>query len=127
MKAAAIALFAAIVLLSIDPAVLMLSVPPRRPRASALARRADPNPELAAFLEGVRERTARGESITIVLPAVLDRDEDANRYRGSYHLAGRDVFLARDGRRTTWIAAWRVPLDAPAVWSAHGGVLVRQR
>ena len=126
MRLIAIALFAAIVLLSLDPSVLILSVPPRRPHAEVLARRADPNRELALFLAEVRARTKRGESITLVLPSVLDREADAYRYRSSYHLAGRDVFLARDGVRTAWIAAWRVPVDArqPA-WRGHGGVLVR--
>ena len=95
--------------------------------AEALARRADPNPELAFFLAEVRKRTARGDSITVVLPAVLDRAADAYRYRSMYHLAGRDVFMAGDGASTKWIAAWRVPLDARAEWSGHGGVLVRQR
>ena len=127
MKSVAIALFAAIVLLSLDPSILTLSMPPRRPHAEALARRADPNPELAAFLAEVRMRTARGDTITVILPAVLDRQADAYRYRSTYHLAGRDVFMARDGVRTTWIAAWRVPLDAPAAWAGHGGMLVRQR
>lgn len=127
MKPIAIALFAAIVLLSLDLAVLTRSLPPRRPNAATLARRADPNPELASFLAEVHERTARGDSITVVLPSVLDSAEDAYRYRSSYHLAGRDVFMARDRAHTTWIAAWRVPLDAPATWSGHGGVLVRWR
>lgn len=127
MKFVAIALFAAIVFLSLDPAIVTRSVPPQRPDAASSARRADPNPELALFLADVRQRTARGDSITLVLPSVLDPVEIAYRYRATYHLAGREVFMARDGVRTTWIAAWRMPLDARATWTGHGGVLVRQR
>ena len=127
MKSLAIALFAAIVLISLDRVVLQLSVPPERPAADALARRADPNPELAVFLAGVRDRTARGESIVVLLPAVLDREKDAYRFRASYHLAGRDVLPTEQASRATWVAAWRVPAAGRVVWADHHGVLVRQR
>ena len=126
-KGVAIALFAAIVALSLDYGMLRVSVPPRRPTAEALSRRADPNPQLAVFLAGVHERTQRGDSIVLLLPEVLYREREAYLYRAKYHLAGRDVFLADDGGRAMWLAAWRAPVSGRVVWADHGGVLVRQR
>jgi hypothetical protein len=129
-KVPALALFAAIVLLSLDPLLLEHSVPPGRPSADALRRRADPNPDLAVFLAGVQARTRRGDSIVVVLPSVLQREEEAYRFRASYHLAGRDVLplVPENVRRATYVAAWRVPVSGGLeVWSGHGGVLVRQR
>ena len=130
----AIALFTAIVVLAADPPMLVLAVDRRAERVEALARRADPDPELAAFLAEVRARTRRGDSIALVLP-----DRDWERYsrgyfRASYLLAGREVLPMIDERgnpsreiaRARYVAAWRAPHGPNGiVWSGHEGVLVR--
>lgn len=126
-KGVAPALFAAIVLFTLDPLILQLSLPPRRPSAEALARRADPNPELAVFLAGVHARTEHGDSVVLLLPAVLNRQKEAYLYRASYHLAGRDVLLPEDLREAKYVAAWRVRVSGDVVWADHGGALVRLR
>jgi hypothetical protein len=129
MRAAARVLFAAIVLLGFDRGLLRVSVPPWRPSAEALARRADPNPGLAAFLAGVHAHTGKGDAIVLVLPQPLWREAEAYLYRGSYHLAGREVLppTPENVRRADYLAAWRVPMRGAAVWQGHGGVLVRRR
>jgi hypothetical protein len=127
MKSLAVALFVAIVALGLDRGVLQHSVPPRRPSAEMLARRADPNPDLALFLAGVQQRTARGDSIAVVLPELLDAQRDAYRFRAAYHLAGRNVVPLEDAASAQWVAAWRVPAEGRVAWADHHGVLVRQR
>lgn len=129
MRAVAVALFAAIVLLSLDWQLLLMALPSRRPTREAMARRADPNPELARFLGGVRSRTMRGDTIVLVIPPLLQQQADAYRFRASYHLAGRNVLPAEPEnlRRANYVAAWRVPVAGEVTWAGDGGVLVRQR
>ena len=129
-----IALFSAIVLLAVDPPLLLLALEDRDARREALARRADPSPELAAFLAGVRARTAKGDTVVLLLP-VRDWERYSRAYfRASYLLAGHTVMPVLDEQnaiipiRARYVAAWRVRYDdaGSVVWRGHGGTLVRR-
>ena len=123
--------------MAVDPPLLILALDRSAERREALSRRADPSPELAAFLGEVRARTRRGDSIALLLP-IRDWPAYSGAYfRASYLLAGREVLPIVDeqGRalrgnvaRATWVAAWRVRYDAgTVVWAGHEGVLVRKQ
>ena len=122
-------LFCAIVVLAVDPPLLLLAFEDRAARAEVLARRADPSPELAAFLADVRAHTKRGHSIALLLP-VRDRHEyERLWFRASYLLAGRSVLpMSRENvQRADYVAAWHVRFDGEVVVHGHGGTLVRRR
>lgn len=135
----ALLLFVAIVVSSFEWAILRHAFEDRGARAAELAIAADPNVELAAFLEGVRARTAPGESIALLLPPrPWDSGYSRAYFRASYLLAGREVLpvispadrvLRENLQSATWVAAWRVRYDGrgSSVWSGSSGTLVRQR
>jgi hypothetical protein len=124
-----VALFCAIVVFAVDPPLVFLALQERAARAAELARRADPSPELAAFLAGVRARTRRGDSIVLLLPARDRAMYERDYFRASYHLAGRSVLpMTRDAmRRADYVAAWRVGVPGESLWQGHGGALMRRR
>lgn len=136
-RALTTALFSAIVLLAVDPVMLLLAFEDRELRHEVLSRRADPDPELAAFLAGVRERTREGDSILLILPVRQWERYSGAYFRAGYLLAGRTVLpiIATDGRvvrenveRADYVAAWRVRFTGGTpVWSGAGGTLVRRR
>ena len=97
-------LFVAIAVLAIDPPLLFLAVQDRDARAEVLARRADPIPDLAAFLAQVRAQTTRGDVIVLVLPV----NDDRLYFRASYLLAGRTVLRPThaNAARADYVAAW---------------------
>ena len=137
-RIASIALFCAIAVLAVDPPLVLLAFEDRAAREATLARRADPSPELAAFLTSVRARTKKGESVVLLLPARDWERYSRGYFRASYLLAGRTVLpvLTKEGTvarenlaRADYIAAWRVRYagDGSLVWQGHGGTLVRRR
>ena len=97
-------LFTAIAVLAIDPPLLFLAFQDRTARAEVLAQRADPIPELAAFLADVRAHTTRGDVIVLVLPV----NDDRLYFRASYLLAGRTVLrpTRENVARADYVAAW---------------------
>jgi hypothetical protein len=107
-------------------------------RHEILRRRADPSPELASFVAGIRAHTKQGDAIALVLP-MRDWERYSRAYfRGSFALAGRTVLpvIARDGSvvrenvdRAQYVAAWHVRYagEGTVVWRGHGGALVRKR
>ena len=134
MRTACIALFAAIVILSVDPPLFVLALQDRAGRRELLTRRADPHPELVRFLEGVRAHTRRGDSIVLLLPVRDAERYSAAYFRASYHLAGRVVLpaIGEDGSihrgniaEAKYVAGWRVGYPGRIVWSGEGGLLVR--
>jgi hypothetical protein len=128
-RAVPLLLFSAIVVFSIDPPLVFLALENRAARREVLNHRADPWPELAAFLAGVRERTKKGDSIVLLLPVGDRQSYDHGYFRASYLLAGRT--LLRPSRenvaRADYVAAWRVNVPGDAVWRDHGGALLRRR
>lgn len=132
-----IAAFAAIVIASIDPAVL--SVPFfRASLAEPRERYADPVwLEYVQFLRDVRARTRGGERIALVVPVrEWDKGYCYAYYRASYFLSGREVLPLVDSsdrlhlenlRRADVVAAWRAaapPTHRTVVWRGDGGALV---
>ena len=140
-RIAAIALFAAIVLLSIEWRLLAMPFVDRTPLARQLSMQADAGwyPDYPEFLAAVRARTADGDSIVIVAPPRRWDDGYAYAYyRASYFLPGREVLPVMDEhdvvhrenlQRARYIAAWRVnvpPSAGSVIWRGNGGVLVRR-
>ena len=91
------------------------------------------------FLKGVRDHTAKGDSIAIMVPARhWDHGYSYAYYRASYMLAGRRVIplvspedrvVMGNLRQANYLAEWRhdLPLEQRVVWSGAGGKLVRRR
>ena len=91
--------------------------------------------EYRMFLEGVREHTAAGDSILIVVPGDWENGYSYAYFRGSYFLAGREVLplmlidnrlRAENVHRAKYVAAWKYPVrpGARRAWEGHGGVLL---
>ena len=125
-------LFAAILLLTFDPAFF------RRFSSAELARRADPTPELAQFTAEVSRLTQNGATIAVVLPYRRWSEYSGPYFRTNYHLAGRtllpvvgtdDAWLQANLERAQYVAAWGVTFRGPGqvIYEGHHGVLVRQR
>ena len=96
------------------------------------------SPDYPKFLEAVRERTARGDSIALMVPARSWESGYAYAYyRASYFLAGRTVLpvmLPNDRRlpenlnRSHYVAFWpgKAPAGANVVFAGFRGALVRR-
>ena len=138
-RVAAATLFAAIVIIGIEPTLLSFPFKDRTRLAAAyngiLDRRYPGYPE---FLEAVRAQTNHGDSIALLVPP--RRWEYGYSYayfRASYVLAGRqvlplvsdrDALLGENFRAAQYVAAWHVtPPDGAVVMRASGGVLVKRR
>ena len=90
-------------------------------------------------LEGVRAHTKKGDTITLVVPAMgWDAGYSYAYYRASYFLAGREVLplvtpengrIPQNLRAAKYIAAFGVGLRVPAdvVWQGEHGALLRLR
>jgi hypothetical protein len=136
----AIGLFTGIFLLRIDRQLLTLPFIDRSALSEAFTERADRLwPQFPRFLAGVRERTANGDSIAIVVPNFdWDQGYSYAYYRSSYLLAGRIVLpVAMDDhklhpenfRAAKYIAVWGRPFPPSrraVVWTGEGGTLLRQ-
>lgn len=135
----ALVAFVAIVALSIDPMLFRFAFFRRPQMQRALAVFPDRGiwwPDYPRFLDAVRERTHRGDSIAIVVPAMRwEEGYDYAYYRASYFLAGREVlpivtplnrFLPDNLARAQYIAVWgRTPqIGRPVVWRGYRGVLL---
>ena len=130
----------AIFAVRLDRQMIRLPFLNRRPISAALTQRPDRLwPPFPRFLAGVRERTARGDSIAIITPSLAwDQGYSYAYYRASYLLAGRVVLpvASSDGRllpenlrRAQYVAVWGrgIPADRRAiVWQGEGGVLLRR-
>lgn len=138
-RIAALLCLLAIVALRIEPQLLRLPFQDRRALADGLRRYPDRGfGDYPRFLQGVREHTQGGDSITIMVPVMnWDGGYAYAYYRASYFLAGRQVLplLTPDNRvhpenfdRARLVASWRRELPAGLgreVWRGEGGVLLR--
>jgi len=130
----------AIVALRIEPQLLRLPFMDRTTFNRGLAQLADGEWwQYARFLEGVREHTHDGDTVTVVVPALKwDDGYSYAYYRASYFLAGREVLplVTDDDRRHPWnfsavryVAAWHMQRRAGVgrvVWEGEGGVLLQR-
>lgn len=138
-RVAAATLFAAIVVIGIEPILLSLPFRDRRPMAAAFANRADQLfPGYVEFLAEVRAHTRDGDSIAIVVPSrSWERGYSYAYYRASYLLAGREVLPLVDRsdrvvtgnmRAAQYVASWGVtPPPGEVVSKRNRGVLVKRR
>ncbi|MGZ7080903.1 MAG: hypothetical protein ACXVJT_15930 [Thermoanaerobaculia bacterium] len=137
-RVAAATLFAAIVVIGIEPTLLSLPFRDRRPMAAAFATRADLLPGYADFLADVRAHTRDGDSIAIIVPSrSWERGYSYAYYRASYLLAGRvvlplvdrnDRVVTENMRAAHYVAAWGVtPPAGDVVVKRNRGVLVKRR
>jgi hypothetical protein len=130
----------AIVGIRLEPRLLRLPFIDRQPIAEMFRRYPDAGAELyPRFLEGVRARTASGDSIAIVIPKMKwDDGYSYAYYRASYFLAGRRVLplITPDDRPhpenfrdAKYIAVWHAKLPRgrrSVVWSGDEGMLLRR-
>jgi len=135
---AALAL-AAVVATRIDPAYFDAFLADRAERARALVPYIDNRwPRFSRFIEGVRARTAPGDTIAIVTPPSEPREiYPPVYYRASYYLAGREVLpvidprsgeaIAANLRAARYVAAYGdAPAEGELVWKGEGGALYRR-
>jgi len=135
----ALVLFVAIALLSVTPGFFRVGLADHAAVQRTFTAYPDRPwyPEFPAFLEEVRAHTQRGDTIALVVPAMLwDNNYSYAYYRASYYLTGREVLplVRRDDSpipenfaRAKYIAAWRRGVrDATrhVVWAGRGGVLL---
>jgi hypothetical protein len=135
----ALVLFVALALLSITPGLFRVALPDRATMQRVFTAYPDRPwyPEFPAFLEEVRAHTQRGDTIALVVPAMLwDNNYSYAYYRASYFLSGREVLplVRRDDSpipenfaRAKYIAAWRRGVKDSTrhvVWAGRGGVLL---
>src|SRR6266852_4020510 len=135
----ALLLLVAIVLLSITPGFFRVMLTNRSAAQRMFTAYPDRPwyPEFPAFLEEVRAHTQRGDSIALVVPAMLwDNNYSYAYYRASYFLTGREVLplVRRDDSpipenfmRAKYIAVWRRGVKDSTrhvVWAGRGGVLL---
>ena len=138
-RAAAAALFAAIVGVGVEPILLSFPFVDRAPIAARYEAILDrPLPGYREFLEAVRAHTRDGDVVAILVPARRwEFGYSFAYYRASYVLAGREVLplvwhhdelLGANFRAAQYVAAWHVPAPpGSVVVSASGGVLVKRR
>ena len=139
-RALTIICLAAIVVLCVATRLLQLPFIDRRPASQAMAAYPDRQwPQYPRFLEGVRAHTKKGDTITLVVPAMgWDAGYSYAYYRASYFLAGREVLplvtpengrIPQNLRAAKYIAAFGVGLRVPAdvVWQGEHGALLRLR
>jgi hypothetical protein len=135
---AAVALVA-VVASRVEPAYLGMLFGDRDARTRAFVPIIDARwPQYASFIEGVRARTAPGDTIAIVIADSEPREAyPLAYYRASYYLAGREVLpvidpqggapIAQNREAARYIAAFG---DSPAagelVWKGEGGALYRR-
>jgi hypothetical protein len=93
-------------------------------------------PDYAEFLAEVRNHTATGDSIALLVPARRGTTDYSYAYfRASYDLAGREVLpVISDGTvlreniaRAGYVAVWHgrtAGMNRPVVWRGHGGELL---
>lgn len=139
-RVVALVIFIGIFALRVDRQLFLLPFIDRAPIAEAFRGRADRMwPQYPRFLAGVRERTANGDSIAIVVPT-FDWDEGYSYayYRASYLLAGRVVLPVgfsdhqlhpENFRAARYVAVWGRPFPPSrrtVVWEGEGGTLLRQ-
>jgi hypothetical protein len=138
-RLAAITLFAAITIASLEPTLLGLPFRDCSRLRSSMERAADRAwyPGYPRFLEGVRAHTVNGQSIALVVPAKRwELGYMYAYYRASYILAGREVLpivgpddrtIAENVRRAPMLAAWGVDArGGRVVWRGEGGVLLQR-
>src|SRR5262245_59328622 len=121
-RIAAIVLFVTLVILSIDRAIVAFPFNNRAKMHALFTAHPDQQwypayPEYPAFLDEVRARTQRGDSIAIIVPTMhWDEGYSYFYYRASYFLSGREVLpvIARNDRvvtdnlkRAKYVAVWR--------------------
>ena len=138
-RVAAATLFAAIVVIGIEPTLLSFPFIDRAPVAKAYTGIFDRRyPGYPEFLDAVRAHTQNGDTIAILVPPrKWEFGYSYAYFRASYLLAGRevlplvsdkDVLLGANFAAAKYIAAWRVaPPDGEVVMRASGGVLVKRR
>ena len=138
-RAAAAALFAAIVVAGVEPVLLSFPFIDRTRIAAGYANLLDRSaPGYREFLEQVRGRTRNGDVIAILVPPRRwEFGYSYAYYRASYVLAGREVrplvwhhdeLLGANLKAAEYVAAWRVqPPPGDVVMRASGGVLVKRR
>jgi hypothetical protein len=133
----AFAAYAAIGLLSADPRQIATVLSAPGEVRQKLERSHNPSPEMTDFFLGVRERTNRGDTITILLPPMPWDSYTYPYYRASYLLAGRTVLpmITEKGEirkleiaRANYLAIYGAPYEGAGVIWRHGrGTLVRRR
>ena len=136
---AAIVLFAAILILSLDLPIARIPFMNRAQLHALFEQQADTSwyPEYPAFLDEVRAHTQRGDSIALLVPSMhWDDGYSYAYYRASYFLSGREVLplvtrhddpLLDNFKRAKFLAVWerRVRDDTRhVVWSGHHGALL---
>ena len=138
-RAAAAALFAAIVVVGLEPILLSFPFIDRERAAARYGSMLDrPYPGYREFLEAVREHTHNGDVIAVLVPARRwEFGYSFAYYRASYVLAGREVLplvwhhdemLGVNFNAAQYVAAWDVqPPPGEVVVRASGGVLVKRR
>ncbi|HTS85344.1 MAG TPA: hypothetical protein VMG61_09575 [Usitatibacter sp.] len=138
-RALAVLAMAAVVATRIEPSYFTLPFVDRAQLVHALVPPPDSAwPQYPRFLEGVRERTARGDSIAIVIPDAAPREMyPLAYYRASYFLSGREVLpvieprsgeaIASNLGAARFVAAFGdVPAAGELVWKGEGGALYRR-
>ena len=131
---------AAIVLMSLDWRLLRLPFISRTAAIREVVTDTDRGwRDYPRFLEGVREHTAPGDSIAILLPTrSWENGYFYGYYRASYFLAGREVLpvvqpgdmpVPQNIHDAKYVAAFGVGLRTPAdvVWRSGRGTLLRLR
>lgn len=136
-----IACFAGLVIASIRLPSLTLPFIDRTPiqrSMSAFPDRGGWWPDYPRFLQEVRARTKRGDSIALLVPTMhWERGYSYAYYRASYFLAGREVLplvvvsdrpVPGNLQRAQYLAVWRrqAPAGARVVFAGYGGALVRR-
>jgi hypothetical protein len=138
MRIAAIVLFVAITVLSIDFRMIAEVIAACDVLRANLNKRADRVAGFVPFLEGVRARTRNGDSIALIVSAPNVGLYRYGFFRASYILAGRSVvpmvdergaFRTAAVRQARYLAIFRLQYAGAGsvVWRSEAGELVRQR
>lgn len=138
-RLAAAALFALIILTSLEPTLLRLPFSDRSRLRDWTELAADRAwyPGYPKFLEALRAHTANGQTMALVVPVKQwESGYMYAYYRASYFLAGREVLpvIGPDDRpipeniaRAPMLAAWHVDVrGGRPVWRGEGGVLLQR-
>ncbi|HEV7922576.1 MAG TPA: hypothetical protein VGR02_17470 [Thermoanaerobaculia bacterium] len=138
-RIAAAAVFAILVVLSVEKTLLRLPFIDRTPLRISMETSPDRSwyPAYPRFLAEVRRRTPPGARIALVVPMpTWETGYDYAFFRASYFLAGREVLpiLTRDGkpfgdnvRNAQYLAAWGVNArGGRELWRGNGGVLLQR-
>ena len=139
--ALSIACFAALVIASIRIPPLTLPFVDREPIRRSMTVLPDAGiwwPDYPRFLEAVRAKTQRGDTIALFVPTFSwEGGYSYAYYRASYFLAGREVLpvivpgdrrVPQNANRAKYVAIWhgRPPSGVHVVFEGFGGTLVRR-